>query len=70
MAFAIITNNVQGLPLKLSSLGLDMDCASHGILFVVCCRVLGDGKDELNAPCGSTTRTKRSIVSKPQGLLQ
>ncbi|GFX55986.1 hypothetical protein TNCV_3263581 [Trichonephila clavipes] len=57
-------NQVQGLPLKLSSLGLDMDCSSHRQLFVVSSRVFGDDKDELNAHCGITTGTKRSIVSK------
>ncbi|GFV40759.1 hypothetical protein TNCV_3768061 [Trichonephila clavipes] len=50
------------------SLGLDMDCSSHGQLFVECSRIFGDGNDEFNANCGINSWTNRSIVSKPQDL--
>ncbi|GFW05701.1 hypothetical protein TNCV_3407671 [Trichonephila clavipes] len=52
---SITINKVQGLPLKLSSLGLDIYCSSHGQLFVVCSRVVGD--DQINKHYNNNRRT-------------
>lgn len=63
LAFAITINKAQGQSLELCGLDLDVDCFSHGQLYVACSRV---GKPDNLYICTDNGTTQN--VAYPQAL--